>query len=61
MLNTVWTTEFALKGETPWGVSIKKVKLPGGFPPQKGGNPQYQPDKRWKPPGGFHQHKLSGP
>ena len=36
---TIWTTDFDLKGE-----------IPGGFSPQKGGNPHYQPDKRWKPP-----------
>ena len=47
---TVWTTEFALKGETP-----------RGFPPRKGGNPPLSAlnilikggnhPKRWKPTG----------
>ena len=59
LVHTVWTTEFDLGG-----FHLKRGNPMGGFHLKKEETPTISlenPDKRWKPLGGFQPHKLSGP
>jgi len=69
-IHTVWTTEFDLKGDPPWGFPFLSGNSEGA-PPQKGGKPSLSalkilikggnPQKRLKTPrGGSTRPILSG-